>query len=109
MTHDHRPHRAQAIAAISSIFIVLGIGTALFHRLEDWTWAQSFYFTVVTTTTVGYGDLYPTTDESRLIASFFILFGVGVLVTAIGYAGSYFIKRSEARIIKRHEKNQKNN
>ena len=83
------------LAALSSIVIVLGSGTVIFHRLEDWTWLQSFYFTVVTTTTVGYGDLVPTNDTSRLVASIFILFGVGVLITAVGFVGGFFMSRRE--------------
>ena len=92
-----RYSRTRFAAVLSSIIIVLSSGTILFHRLEDWTWVQSFYFTVVTTTTVGYGDLHPTSDWSRLLASFYILFGVGVLITAIGYMGAYFIRMREEK------------
>ena len=88
----------QLTAAVSSIVLVLSSGTIIFHRLENWTWTESLYFTVVTTTTVGYGDLHPTSDASRFIAIFFILFGVGVLITAISYLGAYFINRGGKRI-----------
>ena len=87
--------------ALSSIALVLASGTVIFHRLEDWSWVQSFYFTVVTTTTVGYGDLYPTTDQSRLVTSIFMLIGVTVLVTSIGYIGAHFASRREKKIRRR--------
>ena len=80
-------------AAITALLGLIIIGTVSFRALENWTWIQSFYFTIVTLTTVGYGDLHPTSDESRLFASFFILLGVGVAVSAIGIIGSGYIKR----------------
>lgn len=92
-------------ASISALFFLLTIGTIVYHRLEDWTWIQSLYFTVVTLATVGYGDLHPTSDASRLFTVFFILFGVSVGVTSITYIGSrYLAKREEALIRQREDK-----
>jgi hypothetical protein len=69
------------------------IGTVLFHALEDWTWAQCFYYSVVTLTTVGYGDFSPTTDISRVIASVYILLGSTIVIGAVGYIGSNYLAR----------------
>lgn len=94
-------------AAASALASLLAIGTIVFHRLEDWTWIQSFYFTVVTLATVGYGDLHPTNDMSRLFTAFFILFGVSVAVASITYiGGQYLAKREEALIRKRETQNK---
>ena len=43
----------------------------------------SFYFSVATLTTVGYGDLHPTYDLSRVFTAFYLLFGVGTTLAAI--------------------------
>lgn len=55
-------------------------GTVLFHWLEGWNWIDSLYFTIISLTTVGYGDFTPTTPLTKLIASFFILNGVAILL-----------------------------
>lgn len=104
---DIRIH-PKTVALISSMVAVLVSGTVMFRRLEDWTWIESLYFTVVTTTTVGYGDLHPTTDTSRLVASIFILIGVIVLITAIGYIGSNILEGREEKLIKRIEDKEDN-
>ncbi len=98
-------------AAASALASLLIIGTIVFHRLEDWTWIQSFYFTVVTLATVGYGDLHPTSDASRLFAAFFILFGVSVGIASISFIGSQYLAKREEMLIRKRERenqNQKN-
>jgi len=105
-----KPHLlARTSAALSALVVLIGIGTFAFQRLEHWTWIQSLYFTVATLATVGYGDLHPTTDGSRLFAVGFILSGVGIAVTALGIlAGAYFDRRAflieEQRERERHER-----
>lgn len=48
---------------------------------------DAFWWAVVTVATVPYGDVYPITVEGRMVASFFMLVGVGtlwVLITTLG-------------------------
>lgn len=81
--------------AASTILLWIGIGTLLFHRLESWTWIQSFYFSVVTLTTVGYGDITPTTDTSRFFAAIYILIGVAAVVAALGKIGTDILNKRQ--------------
>lgn len=67
-------------------FIVAGLvlgGTVFYWIAEDWTPIESLYFSVVTLTTVGYGDLSPTTDLVRAVTVVYILVGVGVLLALL--------------------------
>lgn len=82
---------------------MIAIGTWLFHRIEDWTWAESFYFTVTTLTTVGYGDLYPSSDGSRIWTALFILIGVGIVATALGSIGSAYVQRRDRQLQKKRK------
>ena len=45
--------------------LVLATGTVVYHFVEDWSWVDSFYFSSVALTTVGFGDLTPTTGTVR--------------------------------------------
>ena len=47
---------------------VIALGAAVYHWLEGWSWLDSFYFVVVTLTTIGYGDFAPTTPLTKLIS-----------------------------------------
>ena len=61
-------------------FIVL-IGAILFRWLEGWSWIDSFYFVIITLTTIGYGDFTPSTPLTKLITIFYGINGVVVLLT----------------------------
>ena len=52
-------------------------------------WA-TIYWSIVTGTTLGYGDLYPTTLGGRLISCFWIFSGIFVLGLPISIIGSNF-------------------
>lgn len=64
---------------IYAIFII-GIGAALFHWLEGWSWLDAVYFVIITLTTIGYGDFSPTTPATKLITIFYGLNGVILLL-----------------------------
>jgi len=100
--------RIALIAAGGAIVTLLVIGTVSYHFLEKWSWISSLYFTVVTMATVGYGDLHPTSDVSRLFTAFFILFGVTVALASITYIGGQYLSRRQAKVTYRRKKKRKN-
>lgn len=91
------------IAAAGALSSLLIIGTVSYHFLEKWTWIDALYFTVATLTTVGYGDLHPTSEMSRLFTVFFILIGVSISVAAITIIGSRYLSKREENIIRIRE------
>ncbi len=87
--------RLQMIVAISALTGLIVLGTVVYHQMEHWSWVSSFYFSACTITTVGYGDLAPTTDASRLFTAFYALIGVGIAFTSLGVVGANYLRRSQ--------------
>lgn len=61
--------------------LTLLFGTFAYHRLEGWSYLDSLYFSVISLATVGYGDLTPTTPLARAFTIFYVLNGIGILVS----------------------------
>lgn len=76
---------------------MLAVGTVVYRILEDWSWVDSFYFSAVALTTVGFGDLSPTTDASKLFTVFYIFSGISL----IGALLNEFMKRHARRVTAR--------
>jgi voltage-gated potassium channel len=55
------------------------------------TASDALWYTVVTISTVGYGDQYPVTNAGRLIGTLIIVVGVGIFGTFTGYLANLFL------------------
>ena len=67
-------------------------GTIFYWRTEDWTIIQALYFSVVTLTTVGYGDLHPTSAGTQIFTIIYILTGLGVFVALLASVAEKYIE-----------------
>ena len=63
--------------------VVIIIGSVMYHYLEGWSWIDCFYFSIITLTTIGYGDFSPQTDAGKLFTIFYILLGIGMILNFI--------------------------
>lgn len=91
--------KTKVIAAIVTIVILIAIGTIVYHEMEQWSYIESFYFSVISLTTIGYGEIYPTTDASRLFTAIYVLVGVAAVLTALGIFGSAYIESREEQVV----------
>lgn len=65
------------------VIVILVGGTVFYHQVEGWSWLDAFYFTVITLTTVGYGDFSPATAAGKIFTVAYIFLGLGLLLTFI--------------------------
>lgn len=89
--------RMKVALALGVVILCIGIGVAVMHFVEKLDWVDSFYLSVMSVTTVGYGDRAFRSMGGRLFAS------VWLLVSTLAVARA-FLYLAEARIDKRHRK-----
>ena len=75
---------------------MIGAGTVFFHFVEGWSWVDSYFFSVITLSTVGYGSLVPATTLGKIGTTVFIFFGLGIFAYVIQQFGKLSAERQAA-------------
>ena len=84
-----RDPETKALPVVAGALVLSG--TIFYWRVEDWTIIESLYFSVVTLTTVGFGDFAPTTPGAQIFTIFYILTGIGVFVALLASVTQQYI------------------
>ncbi len=84
------------------VAIVVATGALLEFQVEHnapnaniTTIGTAFWWAIVTTTTVGYGDTYPVTTAGRLIASLIMVVGIGLIGTVSATVAAWFVSHKQ--------------
>ncbi len=78
---------------------VAAIGTLGFNQLEGWSLMEAFYTTIITMTTVGYGDLSPQTDNGRIFTIALSLVAIGIGGYAVTSIASFIVEGNFYRLM----------
>lgn len=87
---------------IGLLVSLIGGATVFFHYVEGWGWIDSYFFTVVTLSTVGYGNLVPVTAIGKIATTALIILGLGIFAVAIQRFGVYAIRKREEKLDRAH-------
>ncbi len=78
---------------------IVATGTVFYSVVEGWRVLDSLYFTVITLTTIGYGDFSPTTDVSKIFTMFFVIAGVSFILGLLNFVIGRTVKeRTEKKL-----------
>ncbi len=81
----------------SLVVLTLAAGTLFFSRVEGWGLLDSLYFSVVTLTTVGYGDLSPTTAAGKVFTILYIFVGIGIILGFVNAVAERTMERRKEK------------
>jgi voltage-gated potassium channel len=79
------------------VFFTLLSGTIFYSLQEGWSLVDALYFSATTLTTVGLGDLAPTTTTGKLFTVVYIFSGLGLIAGFITTIGTETLSRRDRR------------
>ncbi|MFH1500806.1 MAG: potassium channel family protein [archaeon] len=94
----------QLLSAILILIVLLAAGTVIYSHTEGWRYLDSLYFTVITVTTIGYGDFVPQTGLGKLFTVFFVFLGIALVFLFFSIVGRYMVEKVFETKIKEHIK-----
>lgn len=80
------------------LLLMLLVGGALFYwEVEGWSVLDALYFCIMTMSTVGYGDLVPTSPLSKIFTIVFTILSIGIFAAAVSKVVQLILERRKAR------------
>lgn len=89
----------RAVRMVAFVALSLAFVAAVLERLVDpamGDFADALWWAIVTVTTVGYGDVIPTSTSGKVIASFLMVAGVSAIPITTSLVVSVFVSRAQA-------------
>ena len=93
------------IIPIAMVIVVILLGTVGYSIIENWNLIDSFYMTIITLTTTGFGEVKPLSTEGRLFTTILIFVGVSIVAyVASTTMSTMFLDNFQYRRRKKMEK-----
>lgn len=85
---DDREFRALAFLML----VLLLCGSLFYSYAEEWNLLDALYFCTMTMTTIGYGDLAPTNEISKIFTMVYAFTSIGVFVSLVAKLAAAMLK-----------------
>ncbi len=85
----------RALFVLATFLLV--VGTVFYNLHEGWTVLDSAFFSLITLTTVGYGDLVPTTPLSKIFTMVYLVLGISILVGFLNKIAGKMVEHRKGR------------
>jgi voltage-gated potassium channel len=96
------------VAAIILLSIIF-IGIVGYITIEDYGFLDAFYMTIITITTVGFGEVQPLNDDGKIFTAILSILSLGFFAYSISIITSYFVEGQLVYLVRGYkEKNLKN-
>jgi voltage-gated potassium channel len=94
--------RGLTVTIILLIFVTLG-GTIGYMAVEGWDLLDAFYMTVISLTSVGFGEVHPLSPAGKIFTVLVILGGVAIVAMALGFGSRIVLEGQLERLMGRRK------
>ncbi len=92
--------RSRIYTALVLLVTVLIVGVVGYRCIANYSWIDALYMTVITITTVGFGEVTPLDDQSKLFTVFLIITSVIIVGYALSVITEYILSRNDIEELK---------
>jgi voltage-gated potassium channel len=78
--------------ALLLLLISIGTGIMLFSIIENYSLVNAFYMTIITISTIGFGEIEPLSPTGRMLTSIYILINLGIFAYFISIITRYVLE-----------------
>ena len=93
--------------AIVLIIMVFITGVVGFHFLYDYSWVDALYMTIITVSTVGYGEVQPMGAYGKIFTSVFIISGLFIFGFGLSTITEHILNKNNIGNLKRNKMKKK--
>ncbi|MDY0287520.1 MAG: ion transporter [Sphaerochaeta sp.] len=105
--------RSDLLVTLFVTFLLLLLASSLMYFVENPAQSDKFpnivsssWWTIITLTTVGYGDVYPITTAGKILGGFIALLGIGLVALPTGIISSGFMEEIRLKQVKEEKTQQ---
>ncbi len=92
--------------AVILLIVVVLIGVIGFRFFSNYTWVDALYMTVITMSTVGFGEVEPLNDNAKLFTVFLISTSVAIFAYTVSVITEYIVSKNDPKRVQ-YRKTQK--
>ena len=89
---DEGHHERKILVAAIMLITIVFIGVFGYMGIEDFSFVDAFYMTIITLTTVGFGEVQPLTDNGKVFTAFLSFISLGFFAYSISVVTTYFVE-----------------
>lgn len=93
--------------ALALLVFVLLVGVLGFKIISEYSWVDAVYMTVITITTVGFGEVQPLDDNAKIFTVFLILSSVVIVGYALSIITEYILSSNNLEDLKKKKMQKK--
>ena len=100
-------YRSKISTALILLVFLLFVGVIGFKIMSNFSWVDAFYMTVITITTVGFGEVQPLDPEAKIFTIFLILTSVIIVGYALTIITEFIISKNDISELKQKKMQKK--
>lgn len=101
------PALKKILVAIPILLAIIGFGTYGYMFIEGWNFLDALYMTIISVTTVGFGEIHPISSAGRVFTMVLIIMGVGFVFYLFSTVTQAMVEGEIRRILGRRKLEKK--